>query len=165
MKKIYFVRHAKSSWADMNLKDHDRPLNSRGESDAPRMAARLKKEGVKVDGILTSSAKRTIQTAKVFAEAFGLGKDQVQKEKKLYHAGPKTIQRCIQKLPDEWDTVLVFGHNPGFGEVANLLDNDDYIGKVPTCAIVGSKSSTKKWSKWELGDAKRTIFYYPKQNK
>lgn len=149
----------------MNLKDHDRPLNSRGRKDAPLMAKRLTKEERKIDGILTSSAKRAQQTAKVFAEAYGLGKDGILKEKKLYHAGPKTIERCIQKLPDDWDTVLVFGHNPGYTEVANKLKNDDYIGNVPTCGIVGSRSDAKKWSKWEMGEAKRTAFYYPKQEK
>ncbi|WP_157974497.1 SixA phosphatase family protein [Lewinella sp. IMCC34183] len=165
MKEVYLIRHAKSSWADPNQKDHDRPLNSRGKRDAPDMAARLAKTGLKVDGILTSSAKRTRQTAKVFAEAFGLGKSRIVKEKKLYHAGPKTIQKCIQDLPEDWSTVLVFGHNPGYTEAANALQNDDYIGNVPTCGIIGSRLETKKWSKWTLADATRTAFYYPKQKK
>ncbi len=165
MKNVYFVRHAKSSWADMNLKDHDRPLNSRGKKDAPRMAARLRKEGVKVDGLLVSSAKRTRQTAEVFAEAYGLGKDQVIKEKKLYHAGPKTIQSCIRELPDNWETVLVFGHNPGYTEAANVLLHDDYIGNVPTCGIIGSTSSATKWAKWKMSEAKRTVFFTPKDSK
>ena len=165
MKHVYLVRHAKSSWADPNLKDHDRPLNGRGRNDAPRMAARLKKSGVKVDGVLTSTAKRARQTAQAFVEAYGLGKDSVLKEAKLYHAGPKTIERCIQKLPDEWHTVLVFGHNPGYTEAANALKNDDYIGNVPTCGIVGSKLDTKKWGKWKLSDAKRTTFMTPKDEK
>ena len=165
MKHVYLVRHAKSSWADPDLKDHDRPLNARGRSDAPRMAARLKKDGVQIDGILTSSAKRARQTAQAFADAYGMGKDGILKEKKLYHAGPKTIERCIQQLPDDWDTVLVFGHNPGYTEAANALKNDDYIGNLPTCGIVGSKSDTKKWNKWKLSDAKRTLFYSPKDDK
>ena len=149
----------------MDLKDHDRPLNSRGRKDAPAMAKRLIKEGVKIDGILTSSAKRTQQTAKAFAEAYGLGKDRVTKEKKLYHAGPKTIERCVQALPDDWKTVLVFGHNPGYTEVANALNGGDYIGNVPTCGIVGSKADASKWSKWKLKEAKRTDFFYPKEGK
>ncbi|MCP9234800.1 histidine phosphatase family protein [Lewinella sp. JB7] len=164
MKQVYFIRHAKSSWADMNLKDHDRPLNSRGKKDAPHMAARLARQGIKVDGILTSSAKRTRQTAQAFIEAFGLSKDDVKKEKKLYHAGPKTIERCIQDLPDDWDTVLVFGHNPGYTETANQLQNDSYIGNVPTCGIVASTAPVKKWSKWKLADAQRTAFHYPKED-
>lgn len=149
----------------MNLKDHDRPLNARGKKDAPHMAARLAKEGVKIDGILTSSAKRTRQTAQAFAEAFGLGKARITKEKKLYHAGPKTIERCIQDLPDDWSTVLVFGHNPGYTEVANVLRNDAYIGNVPTCGIVASTSDAKHWSDWKMAQARRTAFHYPKENK
>ncbi len=149
----------------MNLKDHDRPLNGRGRRDAPNMAARLVKEGVRVDGILTSTAKRARQTAQCFTEAFGLGKKQVLQDKNLYHAGPKTIQKCIQELPEDWKTVLVFGHNPGYTEVANALENDDYIGNVPTCGIVGSKADTKKWSKWKLAEAERISFLYPKDGK
>ncbi|THH35569.1 SixA phosphatase family protein [Neolewinella litorea] len=163
MKQVYLVRHAKSSWADPNLKDHDRPLNSRGRRDAPAMAARLAKSGLKVDGILTSSAKRTRQTAKAFAEAFGLGKDQILKEKKLYHAGPRTIEKCVRNLPESWNTVLIFGHNPGYTEAANHLRHDDYIGNVPTCGIVGSELDVKSWSDWEMARAKRTAYYYPKQ--
>ena len=165
VKEVYFVRHAKSSWADPDLKDHDRPLNSRGKKDAPVMAARLAKSGLKVDGVVTSSAKRARQTSRAFIEAFGLSKSQVIKEKKLYHAGPKTIERVIQDLPKDWNTVLVFGHNPGFTETANALQNDDYIGNVPTAGIVGCELKTKKWSKWTLADAKRTVYYYPKDGK
>jgi phosphohistidine phosphatase len=165
VKYVYLVRHAKSSWADMNLKDHERPLNGRGRRDAPRMAARLAREGLRVDGILTSTAKRARQTAQSFAEAFGLGKKAVIQDKNLYHAGPKTIQKCIQKLPDDWKTVLVFGHNPGYTEAANALLNDDYIGNVPTCGIVASQADVKKWSKWKLDDAERTDFLYPKDGK
>lgn len=164
MKNVFFVRHAKSSWADIDLKDHDRPLNSRGKKDAPQMAAFLIKEGIKVDGILTSSAKRAQQTAKVFAEAYGLSKNEVIKEKKLYHAGPKTIERCVRTLPDKWKNVLVFGHNPGYTEVANNLKNDDYVGNVPTCGVIGSKSDAKKWEKWKMSDARRTAVYSPKKD-
>ena len=127
------------------------------------MAARLVKAGVKADGIVTSSAKRTRQTSKAFAEALGLGKDRITKEKKLYHAGPKTIEKVVRDLPDKWDTVLIFGHNPGFTEVANAMQHDDYLGNVPTCGIVGCEADVKKWSKWKLSEAVRTDYYYPKQ--
>ena len=165
MKEVYLVRHAKSSWADPEQKDHDRPLNSRGKKDAPHMAARMAKSGLRVDGIVTSSAKRARQTARAFTEAFGLSKSQVIKEKKLYHAGPKTIEKVIQDLPKDWNTVLVFGHNPGFTEAANVMQNDDYLGNVPTAGVVGCVLKTKKWSKWKLSEAKRTAHYYPKDGK
>lgn len=153
----------------MSLADHDRPLNPRGKKDAPYMAKRLldvtfrKGAGPRVDGIMTSTAKRARQTAKVFAEVFGLGKDRVIKEKKLYHAGPRTIEQCIQALPEEWDSVLIFGHNPGFSEAANRLQNDDYLGEVPTCSIVASHSATKQWSDWTFTEARRVGYWYPKQ--
>ena len=67
MKRIYFIRHAKSSWKDMDLADHDRPLNARGERDAPAMAAALAQRGVSPDGIITSSALRAVTTARLLA--------------------------------------------------------------------------------------------------
>lgn len=165
MKHLFFVRHAKSSWADPYLSDHDRPLNSRGKRDAPLMAERLAATKVRADGVLVSSAKRAKKTAKVFREAFGLSKDQVIVQEELYHASPKTIQRAIRQLPDNWKTVLVFGHNPGFTELANLLKNDEYIGNVPTCGIVGAAADVKAWEDFQLSEAKRTSFLYPKQVK
>ena len=163
MKEVYFVRHAKSSWSDPSLIDHDRPLNKRGKRDAPRMARRLVGLGVSPDGILTSTARRARRTARAFREAFGLGKDDVIQRGELYHAGPRQIERQIRTLPDSWKTVLVFGHNPGYTDVANLLDHDQTIDNVPTCGIVGARARIDSWEDFELSRAKRTTFMYPKQ--
>ena len=163
MKYLFFVRHAKSSWSDTSLHDHDRPLNGRGKRDAPRMAQRLLGLGVSPHGILTSTAKRARATAKVFREAFGLSKKQVLKKENLYHAGPREIQREISKLPNAWNTVLVFGHNPGYTDLANRLQNDAFIDNVPTCGIVGAQIDIGDWKDFTLEAAKRTTFLYPKQ--
>ena len=175
MKTIVFVRHAKSSWDDPSLPDHDRPLNARGKRDAPQMAAFLAREGLpnlaarldeplRVDGILTSTAKRARRTARAFAEAFGLAKDETLQQPQLFHARPEAIQRSIQRLPEEWDTVLVFGHNPGFTFAVDELQYlDASIDNVPTCGIVVSTSPAADWKRWELSGATRQAFYYPKQ--
>lgn len=163
MKTIYFIRHAKSSWSHQDLDDHDRPLNSRGKRDAPVMAQRLVDLSVQPDGILTSTAKRARQTAKAFREAFGLGKDQVIAEEKLYHAWPDTIENEVKKLPKDWNTALVFGHNPGYTDLANLLRHDQFIGNIPTCGIVFARQAVKDWSDFKLQAARRIDFYYPKQ--
>lgn len=163
LKTIYFIRHAKSSWSDAMLSDHDRPLNERGKYDAPRMARRLLGIGVSPDGILTSSAKRARQTAKAFRQVFGLGKEDILVREKLYHAWPETIEEEVKKLPVEWKTVLVFGHNPGYTDLANRLQHDNYIGNVPTCGIVGAHADVEQWSDFSLTDSKRIAYLYPKQ--
>ena len=163
MKTLYFVRHAKSSWKDVNLADHDRPLNKRGKRDAPRMAARLVGTGAQPDGILTSTAKRAKSTARYFREAFGLGKSAVIERKPLYHAGPKHIEAELRRLPDEWNVVLVFGHNPGYTDLANALRSDSSIDNVPTCGIIGAKADVGSWEDFSISQARRATFLYPKQ--
>ena len=70
-KELILVRHAKSSWGDVDLDDHDRPLNRRGECNAPEMGVRLAGTGVRPQAMFTSTAVRAATTAEIFAEAFG----------------------------------------------------------------------------------------------
>lgn len=161
MKTLYFVRHAKSSWDDAQLDDHDRPLNARGQHDAPMMARRLLGLDVAADGILSSTAKRARQTAAHFQEVLSV--DNAIYLRNLYHAWPEAIEKEIRNLPNEWDTVLVFGHNPGYTDLANRLDHNAFIDNVPTCGIVGAEIQIKSWTDFRLAQAKRTLFLYPKQ--
>lgn len=161
MKIIYFIRHAKSSWDDPSLNDHDRPLNKRGKRDGPVMARRLLGLDVAPDGILSSSARRARQTAEYFKDVLSV--DNAIYLQELYHAWPPTIEAQVSKLPDEWETVLVFGHNPGYTDLANKLKNDLYIGNVPTCGIIGARSDVSEWKDFTLAGAERIAYLYPKQ--
>lgn len=161
MKTLYFIRHAKSSWDDITLDDHDRPLNKRGKRDGPKMARRLLGIDVAPDGILSSTAKRARQTAGYFKDVLTVENAIYLKE--LYHAAPPTVEAHIRNLPDEWKTVLVFGHNPGYTDLANRLQNDLYIENLPTCGIVGASSDVEEWKDFTLADAKRIAYFYPKQ--
>ena len=93
MKTIYFIRHAKSSWADMSLRDIQRPLNARGLRDAPFMAKMLKGRGVQLDAIVSSPANRAFTTATYFAEAFGLKSADIIVKQDIYEA---FTERCIR---------------------------------------------------------------------
>lgn len=161
MKTIYLIRHAKSSWADWSLPDHDRPLNDRGKRDAPFMAAKLREQGFQLDGILTSTAKRARRTAKAFRQAFALEKNQEMRQKALYHADPDAIEEQIRQLPAEWDWVAVFGHNPGFTYLANRSPGG-YIDNVPTCGITACQQDISSWADWSTADSERLFFWYPK---
>jgi len=161
MKTLYFIRHAKSSWDDPMLDDHDRPLNKRGRRDGPVMARRLLGIDVAPDGILSSTAKRARQTAGYFKDVLTVENAIYFRE--LYHAWPTTIETQVRNLPDEWDTVLVFGHNPGYTDLANKLKNDLYVGNVPTCGIIGARSGVEEWKDFSLADAQRIAYMYPKQ--
>lgn len=161
MKTLLLIRHAKSDWADPSLADFDRPLNERGKRDAPVMAQRLLDRKTRIDGILSSPAKRAAKTAKVFAEAFGIKKDKVLFVEELYMAGPEAFYDTIEKAPDKHDTLAVFSHNPGITEFANEL-TDARIDNIPTCGVFAIRVHTKKWEGFREAGKEFLFFDYPK---
>jgi phosphohistidine phosphatase len=123
MKTLLLLRHAKSSWKDSDLDDHDRPLNKRGKRDAPRMGVLLKEEGLIPDFIITSSAKRAWRTAECVAQYSGY-RGEVRVTSDLYEAPPASIRQVIQTTAREASRLLVVGHNPGLEELLEGLTGD-----------------------------------------
>ena len=162
MKTIFLVRHAKSSWDHPGVRDFDRPLNGRGRNIAPRMGQFLAKEGVAPDLMISSPAKRALTTAIFFAEAFGLDADDIQRAAEIYEAHPSVIHKIISKLPETVNTVMLFGHNPTFTELANSF-TDDFIDNVPTCGVVKIISTADTWQTYYEGNSKVTACFFPKE--
>lgn len=162
MKTIFFIRHAKSSWADMSLDDHDRPLNKRGLRDAPFMAKVLEGKGVEPELIVSSSANRAFTTSTYFAAAFGIAKKDILVRKQIYEAWPGDVLDVIRALPDTAKTILIFGHNPTFTSLANMF-NEGYIANVPTCGIAQVELPIQRWVDLKEGEGALVNFYYPKQ--
>jgi phosphohistidine phosphatase len=165
MKKLYLVRHAKSSWDDLDLPDFDRPLNKRGKKDAPRMAKRLKEKRVTPDFMISSPAKRALDTCKEFAKILDFDKSKITEVRTLYHANEDQLLNVLRKLKDlprdSEEVVLLFGHNPGLTEFANALLNT-YIDNIPTCGIVAAKLNITKWNETEFGCGQLEFFDFPK---
>ncbi len=162
MKKAIFIRHAKSSWADPSLRDFDRPLNKRGFRDAPFMAKLLRAKLEHLDLIVSSPANRAFTTATYFAKAFDIEAVDIVQDKRLYHAYPSEVLRVVKTQSDEVSNILVFGHNPGFTDLANHF-TDDYIDNVPTCGIFVVQSDSNTWSNFDDQGVRLTEYYYPKQ--
>lgn len=162
MKTVYFVRHAKSSWENPGLKDRDRPLNKRGKRDAPFMGKLLHGRGVQPGKIISSPANRALTTATYFAEAFGLKKSDILVIDQLYEAYSEDVIRILNGLSEEWDTVLLFGHNPTFTEVANMFAQK-FISNIPTCGIARVDDPVENWAEFGSDQARLTEFHYPKQ--
>lgn len=162
MKEICFIRHAKSSWSDSSLSDEQRPLNKRGLRDAPFMAKLLQGKLQKVDKIVSSPAVRAYTTATYFAEAFGIDSADIQVEKAIYEAWTTDIVELVQSFDNQWDKVLVFGHNPTFTSVANLF-SEKYIANMPTCCIAHVKTGIQAWSEFSDDKGELISLYYPKQ--
>lgn len=162
MKSIFLIRHAKSSWANPNLRDVERPLNNRGLRDAPFMAKLLLAKASTIQKFISSPAKRALMTATYFAEAFNQSKADIVIEEKIYEAYVEDILELIQDLPEDWQEVALFGHNPTFTSLGNRFSKE-YIPNVPTCGILKLQSSVESWKNFDVGNTHLAAFYYPKQ--
>ncbi len=161
MKSLLLIRHAKSSWTSEVLQDFDRPLNERGKKEAPAMAKKLLKDSVKIDGFVSSPAKRAKKTARLFIKEFGRDEEDLVFFPELYHAGVDDFLHVIGQFSDEWDTVAVFSHNPGITEFVNTL-TDTRIDNMPTCAVFAVKAPIRHWKKFAEAEKEFWFFNYPK---
>lgn len=149
MKTLLLVRHAKSSWGDPALDDHDRPLNERGLRDAPRMGRLLHERGIRPDVVVTSTAARALATAELIAAELGVDAASVVQEPRLYAAPADRIVRVAAALDERADTAMLVAHDPGTSDLANRLDAG--IERMPTCAVAQFTFDIEYWS--ELEDA------------
>jgi len=143
MKTLLILRHAKSSWKDTEISDHDRPLNKRGKQDAPRMGALLRSEDLLPDLIISSTAKRTRETVKYVADESGYGGDILWSES-LYAAEPEAFIEILRNLPAGYGTVMVVGHNPGLEELIAMLTDD--WEPLPTAALAQITLQIDRWT-------------------
>lgn len=160
-KQLLLVRHGKSDWGNLDLKDFDRPLNKRGKENAPEMAERLVQRGFKFDLIVSSPAKRAKSTAKFFAEAYQV--DDIQYEESIYEANTTALLKVINGLDDSAETVIMFGHNPGFTDLANELSDAD-IYNIPTAGMVLMSFPFDSWKMVSRGRGELVFFDYPKNS-
>jgi phosphohistidine phosphatase len=147
MKTLLILRHAKSSWKEAELADHDRPLSKRGKRDAPRMGKLVRQEELAPDLILSSSAKRAHKTAQAVAEESGYA-GEVQIVPELYAAGPEAYLEALHTLDDENSRVMVVGHNPGLEELVETLTGETVT--LPTAALAQVALPIQRWQ--ELND-------------
>jgi phosphohistidine phosphatase len=144
MKTLLVLRHAKSSWDEAGLDDHERPLNDRGERDAPRMGLLVCDRQLMPDLIISSDATRARLTAEAMADAAGY-EGTILLERRLYHASPADIVDLLRSVVEsELQTVMIVGHNPGLEELVTKLTGarED----VSTAALVQIELPIERWS-------------------
>ncbi len=161
MKKLILIRHSKSSWDKPWQNDHDRPLAERGFRDAPEMAQRLKKRGIEPDCILSSSALRAVQTAKITAQEWGFPEEKIKVEKTLFHASSNMILKCIHMQKDSHENLFMIGHNPGMNELINELGIK--LDNLPTSGQLGLKMDGNSWSELNRENVQFWFIDYPKK--
>jgi len=161
MKTLYIVRHGKSSWENDGLKDFDRPLKYRGVHDAEKMAVRLKEKNNVPEIIITSTANRALTTARIFSRIMGVEDHMIYLTEELYLASVETILDVIYSVEDEVESVMIFGHNPGFTGLAIELSNLN-IDNIPTSGLVKLDFSVNKWTEISKQHIASEFFDYPK---
>lgn len=163
MKYLYLIRHAKSSWDNSSLKDIDRPLNERGANDAPLMGNVLNSLNKKADKIVSSPARRAIDTATIIAETTGYPKDEILQDAKIYHSGLPELLKIICAFNDKWTKVYFVGHNPSFTHLAEVLTSEEF-GNIPTSGIVEIEMDIDHWMETSRGIGTKTFYDYPKKH-
>lgn len=160
MKKLYLVRHAKSSWADAKLTDFERPLNERGNRDKIEMGKRLFERELTIDYILSSSAKRTQQTSVALAKEVQFPIQNIIFEERLYHASVQEMLALINEMNKEINNLMIVGHNPGISMLCDYLC--DYHSDFPTLGIACIHFEVESWQEVSRNLGSLAWYDYPK---
>lgn len=161
-KQLLIIRHAKSDWAQ-NVSDFNRPLNKRGESNAPEMSKRLVRKNIYPKQLVSSPALRAITTAKYFADVLGIKKSDIIKEPDIYDALTQTLLDVVNKLDNQSDFTALFGHNPSLTQLVNDLSGAN-IYNIPTCGMALLKFPFDNWEMVSRGTGELIFFDYPKND-
>jgi phosphohistidine phosphatase len=151
--RLYLLRHAKSSWDDPELADHDRPLAPRGRRASKAIGRYLREHGIEPELVLCSSATRARETL----ERAGLSGTV---EGELYGAGARTLLARLNRVPDEVASVMLIGHNPGMEDLVLLLAAQT-PSKFPTAAL--ATLECPPWSELDRGTAELVGFVRPRE--
>jgi len=160
MKTLFLLRHAKSSWDDPGLADFDRPLNGRGERNAPMMGELMRRKGFEPDVILSSPAERARGTAIAAKKAGGLD-GKIAYDDRIYEASTNTLRKVVSEIDDTCKSAMLVGHNPGMEGFVRYLTGDDE--RMPTAALAVIELDIKSWSKIAEGCCTLKKIFRPKE--
>jgi len=161
MKTLTIVRHAKSSWNHPGLTDRERPLNKRGERDAPIMGVRIAEADIRPSLIVSSPAVRAWTTASIVANALNYPQEFLQREKDLYLASLNDILDVVVAQDNGFNNLMLFGHNPGMTQFANYL-SPGLTNNLPTAGVVSVNIDQDSWNLYEQPTTELVFYSYPK---
>lgn len=159
-RRLYLLRHAKSSWKEPELADHDRPLAGRGRRAAKAIARHLREREIVPELVLCSTAKRARETLEGIEPALGRGAIRV--EDGLYGAAPADLLARLHEIAPRVASVMVIGHNPGLEELVHLLARDGFEEKFPTGALATLAFSGPGWAALDRDTAELVGFVRPR---
>lgn len=161
MKRLYIVRHGKSSWDLEGIQDIDRPLKERGVFDAHKMAKFIDRELKKPDLMISSNAIRALHTAVIFHRAMNLSPSVLTINPDLYHADTDEILDVIYSVEDKVENLMIFGHNPGFTDFSNYLSTLNLMN-LPTTGLVTLDFEIQRWTEVGRDKLVKELFDFPK---
>jgi phosphohistidine phosphatase len=164
MKQLILLRHAKSSWKDSSLNDHDRPLNKRGKKAAPLMGQRLAAKDKLPQLIISSTAKRALETAKHIARQINYPLADIKTMKSIYHASSMELIEIITHCNDKVDCLMLVGHNPTITQLSNqLLQASHQFNNIPTAGMLSININIEHWQAFSPDAQTELLDYdYPK---
>lgn len=162
MKTLVIIRHGKSSWDHPDLKDFHRPLKQRGVNNAFSVAQELQKLDVQPDLLVSSPAVRALDTAIIVATNYAYPLEKIKLDENIYEASTSSLFRVLTSIDDANDTVFLFGHNPGFTNLVNQLQ-EDFLDNLPTCGAVGIELPIDSWSAISTSKGNRLFTLIPKE--
>ncbi|MEI6749131.1 MAG: SixA phosphatase family protein [Bacteroidales bacterium] len=161
MKRLYLVRHAKSSWSSPGMEDLDRPLLEKGLKRTRLMIDYLKNHNVTLDLILCSHAVRAFETAKLFAWALDVADEELRVERTIYAASQDSLADLFFDLPDKVNSLMLVGHNPGITDFANQFLTSK-IDMMPTSGIAGIEFDSDNWAEIFNCKSKKLFYVFPR---
>jgi phosphohistidine phosphatase len=144
-KRLTLIRHANAE-QDANVRDFERPLSRKGQSEALEMARRFQERGLVPDLILVSAATRTRETAETFAKVLGVAARLLQADDSLYLAEGDHILTVIRAVGPRVGHLMVIGHNPGISAAAISLAPEAITNDLPTCGTLTMNVSCAAWN-------------------
>jgi len=161
-RRLFIIRHGKSSWDNEGLDDIDRPLAERGIRGAHDMAQRLSEMELVPDLILSSPASRALNTALIMSRVWALEPGAIQIHDALYDAFIKEIEQVVASAPDDVLNLAIFGHNPSFTIYANRF-LDETLDNLPTAGVVIVTLEASGWKEISRTHVKETFLDFPKR--
>lgn len=156
MKNLILIRHAKSSW-DAPLIDKDRPLSKRGITDAHLVAENVEGSLPQQYIVWSSTAQRAKNTAYIFAANLSIPVDTIIFKDELYTFDEKKLEKVIKSCDNQFDNLILFGHNDAITNFVNTFGNRDIIN-VPTSGVVSLHFDQDNWKDISRGKTETVLF-------
>lgn len=156
MKTLILIRHGKSSW-EHDLPDKKRPLKTRGINDAHLVSNEFKTRLIRQDLVLSSPAVRAFSTCEIFRKNLKISDVSVKVNEDLYDFQGEKLIKVIKNLDNNYDNVMIFGHNHAFTSICNIFGNR-FIENLPTTGLAVIQFDCKSWQDIKNGQTIATIF-------